>query len=103
MIIEFGIQINDEEGNPLHGAEVTVHYPWGVDNSLTDSNGWVRFEKSQIFGDAAFATIYVDGNIKADGIWIETGAVMVFQSSGWDEKTSAPISDSEKEEGPNKL
>jgi len=80
MNIEFQIQITDENGIPVSGADVSVHYPWAADSGTTDENGWVRFEKSQAFGDAALTTVYVNGELRADSIWILDESVFVFQS-----------------------
>ena len=80
MIVEFRIQVIDEKESPAGGAEVLVHYPWAADSRTTDENGWVRFEKFQAFGDAALATVYINGELKADSIWISNGNVLVFQS-----------------------
>jgi hypothetical protein len=85
MIIEYGIQVVDEEGNPVSGAEVMVHYPWAADSGSTDEGGWVRFEKSQAFGDAAHAAIYVNGELQADGVWIQNRAEFVFESGNRNE------------------
>ena len=80
MIIEFSVQITDESGQPVCGAEVLVYYPWAADGGITDENGWVRFEKSQAFGDSALTTIYVNNQLRAEGIWVEDGSKFVFKS-----------------------
>ena len=73
MVIDFSIRITDESGDPVEGAEVMVHYPWAMDNGLTDENGTVRFSKSQAFGDAALTAVFVNGELVAGNIWIEDG------------------------------
>jgi hypothetical protein len=78
MIIDFGIRITDENGDPVSGVEVLVHYPWAMDSGVTDEAGWVRFTKSQIFGDAALTSIFVNGELRADSIWIENGVTLAY-------------------------
>jgi hypothetical protein len=78
MIIGFGIRITDKNGFPVQGAEVLVHYPWGMDSGVTGEDGWVRFEKSHAFGDAVQTTIYVNGEPRADNIWVENDSTFFY-------------------------
>jgi hypothetical protein len=78
MMIDFSIRITDENGDPVEGAEVLVHYPWAMDSARTDSDGYVRFHKSQAFGDAALTTIYVNGALLDGDIWIEDGSFFSY-------------------------
>jgi len=71
MTIGFGVRVVDAEGNGVEGAEVVAFYPHGTDRACTDQDGWVRFERNYAFGDAIRTTLYVDGEIKAENIWIE--------------------------------
>jgi len=80
MIVEFSVQVTDEHGNPVHGAEVLVHYPWGEGRGVTDVNGKVQFQKRQAFGESALTTIYINGELQADSVWIEDGSVLAFQT-----------------------
>jgi uncharacterized GH25 family protein len=78
MTIEFGIRVTDENGNPVQGAKVSVHYPWAMDTGVSDEDGWARFEKYQAFGDAVLTSIYVNGEIRAHNIWIENGNTLFY-------------------------
>jgi hypothetical protein len=78
MTIVFSIRVVDAEGNGVEGAEVVAFYPHGTDRSSTDQDGWVRFERDYAFGDAMPTTIYVDGEIKAENIWIEDDNTFSF-------------------------
>jgi hypothetical protein len=78
MMIDFGIRITDESGNPVQGAEVFVQYPWATDTAVTDEDGWARFEKSHAFGDAVQSSIYVNGEIRADHVWIGSGNTFFY-------------------------
>jgi hypothetical protein len=78
MIISFGIRIVGEDGNGVKDAEVAVHSNWAIDNGCTDEDGWVRFEKQTVFGDAIRTTIYVNGELLGDGIWIENENTLVY-------------------------
>ena len=74
MMIDFSIRITDGNGDPVEGAEVMVHYPWAADSALTDGDGYVRFHKSQAFGDAALTTIYVNGALLDSNLWVVDGS-----------------------------
>jgi hypothetical protein len=78
MTIDFGIRITDENGNPVQGAEVVVHYPWAMDSGTTNEDGWVRFEKSTTFGDSISTAIYVNGELRAPNIWVENDNTLFF-------------------------
>lgn len=79
MIVEFSIQVTNESGLPVRGAEVLVDYPWASDSGVTDDSGRVRFNKRQAFGDSALATIYINGELRAESIWVEENNELVFQ------------------------
>ena len=71
MTIAFRVRVIDAEGNGVEGAEVVAVYPHGTDRANTDQDGWVGFERDYAFGDAMRTSIYVDGEIKVENIWIE--------------------------------
>ena len=71
MFVGFGIRIVDVDGNGIEGAEVRADFPYATESNCTDKDGWVRFERNHAFGDAIRTTIYVDGEMKAENIWIE--------------------------------
>jgi hypothetical protein len=78
MIITFGIRIVGEDGNGVKDAEVAVHSNWAIDHGDTDEDGWVRFEKHTVFGNAIRTAIYVNGELRGDGIWIENEDTFAF-------------------------
>ena len=78
MIINFGIRIVGEDGSGVKDAEVAVHSNWAIDHGYTDEDGWVRFEKHTVFGDSIRTTIYVNGELISDGIWIENETTLVY-------------------------
>lgn len=78
MKIGFRVRAVDTAGNGVEGAEVVAFFPHGTDRAHTDQDGWVRFERDYAFGDAVRTTLYVDGEIKAENIWIEDESAFSF-------------------------
>ena len=78
MMISFGIRIVGENGNAVKDVEVSVHSNWAIDKGYTDEEGCVRFEKHTVFGDAIRTTIYVNGELVGDGIWIENENTLTY-------------------------
>jgi hypothetical protein len=78
MTIDFGVRITNGNGDPVKGAEVLVQYPWATDSGITDEDGWVRFERSHAFGDAVQTSIYVNGDLRADNIWIQSNSTFTY-------------------------
>jgi hypothetical protein len=78
MKIGFRIRVVDTNGSGVEGAEVVALFPHETDRASTDQDGWVSFERDYAFGDAVRTTLYVDGEIKAENIWIEDEDTLSF-------------------------
>ena len=73
MNISFGIRVVDVDGEAVVGAKVAVHYPMTHDSDYTDEDGWVQFDKDTMPWDGIRTTIYVNGDLQAEEIWVEDG------------------------------
>jgi len=82
MEIHFSIRVVDADGDGIEGAKVAVHYPWTHDSDYTDDEGWVQFEKETTPWDGIRTTVYVNGELEAEEIWIEDGDTFSFTISG---------------------
>ena len=80
MMINFAIRVVDVNGNGVKDAQVSVQYPWADDSGCTDEDGWVRFEREFVFGNAIPTAIYVNGEIKDERVWIEDENTFSYQA-----------------------
>jgi hypothetical protein len=71
MPIQFNVYVVDEDGNPVVGKRVTVHWSiWrGHLEEFTDDSGHAWFDSP---GEAGTGTIYVNGENQGEH-WIEDG------------------------------
>ena len=70
------IRVVDEDGDPVHGARVTIDHGWltGIDSKYTDVEGWAEFsyesiEKSELW----VTTIWIEGDEVAGGFYMSDG------------------------------
>lgn len=69
--------IVDDDGQPVKGARVAVHYSLTQDQGYTDEDCWIEFEKNIMAGNGVRATIYVNGE-EVGKPWIEDGETFSF-------------------------
>lgn len=70
MDITFSVRVVDDDGQPVEGAKVAVHYPWTHDHGYTNEDGWIEFEKNIMTANGVRTTIYVNGE-EVDTPWVE--------------------------------
>ena len=75
--ISFAICVVDEDGDPVEGIEVSVHYSTTYSEEYTDENGWAHFEKHVMTGNGVRTTVYVDGENMGNP-WFDDGDTQTF-------------------------
>lgn len=74
--ITYSIRVVDEDGDPVEGIEVAVHYAWTHSKERTDEDGWAQFEVD-VTGNGIRATVYVDGENMGEP-WLEDGDTLSY-------------------------